>query len=1009
MIDCTDGNPPDHPVVMSSVSLANCDQEPIHIPGAIQPHGAVVAARLDDLLVTHVSANLVEILGIPAEVVLGRPLPETLGETACSTLRVRSGQSLPGHVDYLATIGVSAFHLHGHRTGGLLCVDIERMPEIRQELPVVMVQSVLETFRQATTELDLCEMAVRGLKTLTGYDRVMAYRFGKDGHGEVIAESLEESLQPYLGLRYPASDVPSQARRQYLLQRVGAVADSNYQPIPIVAGAAHQDAVPLDMTHCSLRSISPMHREYMRNMGTAASLTIALTSHKQLWGMLVCHHVTPRIAGPELRAAADMVGQIVSLLLTSLGETEVYAERVERRHTLRALTDALSAPVPLMDAFAAAETELLKLVEADGALVRVAGTVLCVGRTPPAEAAKSALSALYASAAAEALAVDDLALRYPDLGACAREGSGALLLPLSKSSDDVILWFRPELPQQVVWGGDPNKQTTRDPATDRLSPRKSFAAWKQVVRGYSAPWREADLELARELREAIALEIARRTKEELTRALTESQRAIRDLLDNADQGFLTVASDLHVGDQSSAACEVILGERPAGRSIIDLLRSDDPGLPDTLASVFRDSSDFIRELKLELLPTAFDLAGRSIRIGYKFLSGRDRLMLVLTDVTQAVELTEAVERERHYLEMIVLAFTEGETFAALVNDYQQFLTDELTPLVEQIESPGTLGTLYRRLHTYKGLLAQYSFHNSPRRLHQVETELSRRPEWTRQAAAEAIGASALAEEFRRDLARLTDVLGPDFATSGRRVVLSQPQLRDMEQVAREVLTGDEGLAASPALRALLQKLISLSKLHVKTALSEHGRGAAALADRLEKELLPICVQGDAVSLPPERFSAFFRSLVHLFRNAIAHGIERPDERVLKGKAAEGSIRCDVRDRGDWLEIAIEDDGRGVDRSALEDKLVASGEARTRAENLTLEELMFREGLTSTRSADEISGRGIGLAAVMTELNKVGGSVLAETTPGAGTRFRFHLPIGPETRVWNPAPAERTAP
>ncbi|PPQ33887.1 hypothetical protein CCS01_13150 [Rhodopila globiformis] len=240
------------------------------------------------------------------------------------------------------------------------------------------------------------------------------------------------------------------------------------------------------------------------------------------------------------------------------------------------------------------------------------------------------------------------------------------------------------MPQQIVWGGDPNKQLTLDPVTDRLSPRKSFAAWKQIVRGYSAPWHEVDLELASELQKALAVELARRTKEEQARALGESQRAIRDLLDNADQGFLTVGPDLLVGDQSSAACEAILETCPAGKPIIDLLHPGDPTLPETFESVFRSSNDFVRELKLELLPTEFRLGDKSIKVGYKFLADRGRLMLVLTDITQAVRLTEAVERERHYLEMIVLAFTEGDSFAALVNDYQQFPADGLPHLIEQI-------------------------------------------------------------------------------------------------------------------------------------------------------------------------------------------------------------------------------------------------------------------------------------------------------------------------------------
>lgn len=292
---------------------------------------------------------------------------------------------------------------------------------------------------------------------------------------------------------------------------------------------------------------------------------------------------------------------------------------------------------------------------------------------------------------------------------------------------------------------------------------------------------------------------------------------------------------------------------------------------------------------------------------------------------------------------------------------------------------------------------------------EIETKLCSQPAWTSNEANGSVGVEALREELRHDLARLTDVLGSDFATSGHRVVLSQPQLRMMEKVAGEILAGDEGLSASPTLRELLQDLISLSKLDVKRALSQHGRGVAALADRLEKELQPIIVQGDDVSLPPDLFSAFFRSLVHVFRNAVAHGIEPPDERVLAGKAAAGLIRCDVHDRGGWVEMVIEDDGRGVDRSVMEAKLVASGEARTQVERLPLEEVLFRPGLTSRESADEISGRGIGLAAVMTELDRAGGSVTVETDRGTGTRFRFRLPVGAETQALYARSPKRVAP
>ena len=522
-----------------SLDLTTCDREPIHVPGTIQPHGAVLAARVNDLLVTHASTNLAAILGIAATDALGRHLRETLGEPASHALENATGQTEygSGHTEYVTVREGATFHLHGHRSGELLCIDIEAMPEGRREVQVATVQSVLETFQHAMTRQALCELAVQGLRALTGYDRVMAYRFNETGDGEVVAEAREAHLEPYLGHRYPASDIPPQARRLYLRQRVGSIADSRYRPVPVLSHPTLHDGTALDLTHCWLRSVSPFHLEYMRNMDTAASLTIGLAHQQELWGMLVCHHDAPRIVGAEMRAAADMIGQVVSLLLASLSHMEVYAQRFERADTLRSLIEKLAAPVPLGEAFAAAEAELLNLVKAGGAIVRISGTLLSLGRTPPGSAAQNALSVLVREAAGTVMAVDDLGLRYPDLVACTTDGSGALLLPLTRvppssihpsamyappahtpqTGEDAILWFRPELLRDVVWGGDPATYLKADPVTGRMSPRKSFAAWTEIVRGRSAPWQEADLALVRELRVAIDEEVAQRTKAELAK------------------------------------------------------------------------------------------------------------------------------------------------------------------------------------------------------------------------------------------------------------------------------------------------------------------------------------------------------------------------------------------------------------------------------------------------------------------------------------------------------------
>jgi NO-binding membrane sensor protein with MHYT domain len=478
-------------------------------------------------------------------------------------------------------------------------------------------------------------------------------------------------------------------------------------------------------------------------------------------------------------------------------------------------------------------------------------------------------------------------------------------------------------------------------------------------------------------------------------ALTNTQSAIRSLLDNADQGFLTITQDLLVCEQSSAACEAIFGQAPAGLPIVDLLC---PGAsPDlvsnmrvTLESVFSGPSGYIRELKLELLPTAFALDGKSIKAGYKALAD-GRLMFILTDVTETMRLSEEVERERRRLEMIVLAFTESEAFSALVDEYREFLTSELPALLERIGTPGAPGELYRHLHTYKGLLAQFSFYHSPPRLHDFETALSEDKVWTAEAARTIFAPEALLAELERDLASLGG--GQEFTGARRRFVLSQGQLQSMRQTAKETLAGERVL--SPLLHQLLQTLAGLGGLDVKSALALHGRGASSLAVRLEKELAPIQIDGDATSLPPERYGDFLRSLVHVFRNAVDHGIEAPEVRAQAGKPIEGTVRCDVSRRGDRLEIAIEDDGCGVNRAVLEDKLIASDIAPSQVKAMSLKDLVFWEGLSSRDAANHVSGRGIGLAAVKTELDRLGGSVTVENGRHSGARFCFQLPIESE--------------
>ena len=475
--------------------------------------------------------------------------------------------------------------------------------------------------------------------------------------------------------------------------------------------------------------------------------------------------------------------------------------------------------------------------------------------------------------------------------------------------------------------------------------------------------------------------------EERTASLHKAQSDIQSLMDNAEQGFLAVGSDLLVRPLYSAACETLLGGNPQGRPLLDLLYPGAPGAAATqraiFGSVFKDASDFTRGLKLELLAREIALGERIIQVAYKWLGQSSAVMLVLSDITETRALTAAVERERTRMEMIVLALKESREFLDLAGDFRGFLREELAGLVERRAESAIAAELGRKLHTFKGLLAQFNFFHSPAALHEAERLLAEKP---------AVDGAALAGRLRRalnlDLVSISDVLGPDFLAGGGRISLTAEQIAEMKKLATEALVLRPD---SLSLARLVHTLEDLSALDVKAALALHSRGALSLAERLGKAVQPVTISGESVKLPEERYAAFFRSLVHVFRNAVDHGIETPEERLDADKAEEGRITCEIETGETTLTITITDDGRGIDREALESKWVRNGGDAAEAEAMTLDDLVFADGLSSRDDASDISGRGIGMAAVKGELTRLGGSVLLTTEAGQGTRLVFRLP------------------
>jgi diguanylate cyclase (GGDEF)-like protein/PAS domain S-box-containing protein len=494
----------------AAAALTECDREPIHAPGHIQPHGVLIATAPGDRRISHVSANFEASLGLPAKAWLNAGLDQLIGPVAFAAIEQRlEGASEPPAMVLKLPVPLRPHrHVLAHRWQGRMIVELEDAPHASEERSALSrAQGVIGALLRAQTVAEVCDTAARDVRLLSGYDRVMVYRFDDAGHGTVVAEDKRADLPAYVNLRYPASDIPQQARRLYVLQRVRGIPERDYRPVPLLSA----DGAALDMSLCTLRGISPLHLEYMANMGVRASLAISLLqddapgdgARDRLWGMIVCHHMTPRAAAPDLRALCDVVGQVMSVLLQRVAHTQALTARLARHRMIAALREDIDAARDVAAGLSLRPAALLQMMGAGGALIRCGGETTLLGETPPPAAAAALVDTLLRTHGAAITAIHDAGIAGGAAGRFADVASGVLLLPLTDHPGDVIAWFRPELPQTVRWGGDPRKPVMQAPDGGRVSPRRSFAVWTELLRGRSKPWTATDLQAAEELRRTI--------------------------------------------------------------------------------------------------------------------------------------------------------------------------------------------------------------------------------------------------------------------------------------------------------------------------------------------------------------------------------------------------------------------------------------------------------------------------------------------------------------------------
>ena len=507
--------------------LANCADEPIRFPGAIQPHGVLLTLSEPDLRIVQVSANVVSLFNHQPEALLGQPLDTLLGTQPTDVVRQMAGQ--PSFIDappLYVTLNGGQFEGLLHRHQGVLVLEFEPHSEHFQPKSqngrTSNLGKMLQRLQSAKTLQALYEISVSEIQAMTGYDRVLIYRFEEEGHGQVIAEASAPSMELFNGLFFPASDIPQQARELYRTNWLRIIPNADYEPVPLLPKLRPDTGQPLDLSFATLRSVSPIHCQYMKNMGVLSSMSISLMKGDKLWGLISCGNREPLHVPNDLRTTCQTIGQVLSLQISAMEALDISRQREEKVDALGELNQAMSnSSDAVFDGLAQCPQVLMDLVQAGGVAIIEGQQLHRYGNCPEPEQIR-ALHKWLKDTGQPVFASHHLSAVYPPAADYQAVASGVMAMSLPKPVDNGVLWFRPEVKENIQWSGDPKKPLALEKSDTglRLRPRTSFEIWKVEMAGISTKWSPGDRFAANDLRRS-ALE------NDLARQVLREQQAVR--------------------------------------------------------------------------------------------------------------------------------------------------------------------------------------------------------------------------------------------------------------------------------------------------------------------------------------------------------------------------------------------------------------------------------------------------------------------------------------------------
>lgn len=490
------------------LDLTACDKEPIHIPGSIQPHGLLLTVDLETRVVLQIAGDSKRFLATDAADLLERPIDWFFEAEAIRLLTALEADVVePLYLGSFTAPSAPGNKLDvtAHVDKDVVILELEHsssQPQSSQEL-LGNIRRVIVTWEAASNLRDLLDEASRQFRALTGFDRVMIYRFLEDDTGVVVSEDKIDSLDALLNHHYPASDIPKQARALYLKSPIRLIANVGDVPAQLVPALCPKTGQALDMSHCSLRSVSPVHIQYLKNLGVTASMSVSIVVDGRLWGLVSCHHTAPRAVHYEMRETCKLLGQVLGQTIKARLDAEEAEQTQHLAYARDELIKRLAGSGGIDETFPNLLEDVCRLIQADGVALLARGKLTQLGITPIEGQTLDLIEWLVSSSMPSTFATNCLMEHHDRAKAYATKASGVVAVVVSNNAPLVLLWFRAEYIETINWAGNPHKPVEPGAEYGQLTPRKSFEDWKETVRYQSLPWTEAEIDSARKFGRAV--------------------------------------------------------------------------------------------------------------------------------------------------------------------------------------------------------------------------------------------------------------------------------------------------------------------------------------------------------------------------------------------------------------------------------------------------------------------------------------------------------------------------